>query len=554
MQMNIHIFLKKIINSISGKIFIFMFCAILPLNFLVIASTSKSVDVVEEQARISMENSLNQQIQKLDSRIFSIHYYFYNLYENDVDFIRLSQQTEGTGYRLSQTNITRKFRTNIETSQSADGYFYYSSRLNDLILILPNSYSNDESLNNRAVQDFIKEYLLSHDVAEITGWNRIIIESSEWLLRVYENDGFYYGALISLEKILSQIKNSIEFKELKVQIADEITKDDPDFLTVYGLSSKSKIQFKLLAPRAEIIKTLPVFQRLAIILSFVYLLLIPLLFWFLNKHLLRPLNKIRFALLKLKSGDKNYRISNHNYSEEFLVINRSFNEMADSIENLKIENYEKEMERQKMQFRNLQLQIHPHFLLNMFKLIYGLAQIQEYKSIQKLALYLSNYFRYIFRSGKDLETFEQEYNLIREYLNVSAIRYPNLFTVEYKVEPSVLSMEIPPLLLHNFVENIINHALNFKDPIHIQFCAQCENGFAKFIIEDDGVGISPEIVERINKHEFISEHDGQVHLGLQNSYQRLKYFYGEESTLSVDSELGKGTRFTIRIPIKEKRE
>lgn len=554
MQMNIHIFLKKIINSISGKIFIFMFCAILPLNFLVIASTSKSVDVVEEQARISMENSLNQQIQKLDSRIFSIHYYFYNLYENDVDFIRLSQQTEGTGYRLSQTNIARKFRTNIETSQSADGYFYYSSRLNDLILILPNSYSNDESLNNRAVQDFIKDYLLSHDVAEITGWNRIIIESSEWLLRVYENDGFYYGALISLEQILSQIKNSIEFKELKVQIADEITKDDPDFLTVYGLSSKSKIQFKLLAPRAEIIKTLPVFQRLAIILSFVYLLLIPLLFWFLNKHLLRPLNKIRFALLKLKSGDKNYRISNHNYSEEFLVINRSFNEMADSIENLKIENYEKEMERQKMQFRNLQLQIHPHFLLNMFKLIYGLAQIQGYKSIQKLALYLSNYFRYIFRSGKDLETFEQEYNLIREYLNVSAIRYPNLFTVEYKVETSVLSMEIPPLLLHNFVENIINHALNFKDPIHIQFCAQYENGFAKFIIEDDGVGISPEIVERINKHEFISEHDGQVHLGLQNSYQRLKYFYGEESTLSVDSELGKGTRFTIRIPIKEKRE
>lgn len=529
MQMNIHIFLKKIINSISGKIFIFMFCAILPLNFLVIASTSKSVDVVEEQARISMENSLNQQIQKLDSRIFSIHYYFYNLYENDVDFIRISQQTEGTGYGISQTNIARKFRTNIETSQSADGYFFYSSRLNDFILILPNSYSNDESLNNRAIQDFIKEYLLSHDVAEITGWNRIIIESSEWLLRVYENDGFYYGALISLEKILSQIKNSIEFKELEVQIADEITKDEPDSLAVYGLSSKSKIKFKLSTPRAEIIKTLPVFQRLAIILSFVYLLLIPLLFWFLNKHLLRPLNKIRFALLKLKSGDKNYRISNHNYSEEFLVINRSFNEMADSIENLKIENYEKEMEKQKMQLRNLQLQIHPHFLLNMFKLIYGLAQIQEYKSIQKLALYLSNYFRYIFRSGKDLETFEQEYNLIREYLNVSAIRYHNLFTVEYKVEPSVLSMEIPPLLLHNFVENIINHALNFKDPIHIQFCAQCENGFAKFIIEDDGVGISPEIVERINKHEFISEHDGQVHLGLQNSYQRLKYFYGEES-------------------------
>lgn len=47
--------------------------------------------------------------------------------------------------------------------------------------------------------------------------------------------------------------------------------------------------------------------------------------------------------------------------------------MADQIKTLKIENYEKELDRQKMELKNLQLQIHPHFLLNTFNLVYTLG-------------------------------------------------------------------------------------------------------------------------------------------------------------------------------------
>ena len=47
----------------------------------------------------------------------------------------------------------------------------------------------------------------------------------------------------------------------------------------------------------------------------------------------------------------------------------SFNTMADNIVNLKIENLEKELAKQRIELRNLQLQIRPHFLLNTFNLI-----------------------------------------------------------------------------------------------------------------------------------------------------------------------------------------
>ena len=80
--------------------------------------------------------------------------------------------------------------------------------------------------------------------------------------------------------------------------------------------------------------------------------------------------------------------------------------MADRIQDLKIEVYEKELDRKQMELSNLQLQIRPHFLLNTFNLIYTLAQRGQEKDVQQVILYLSDYFRYLFRSGRNLEIFE----------------------------------------------------------------------------------------------------------------------------------------------------
>jgi sensor histidine kinase YesM len=293
---------------------------------------------------------------------------------------------------------------------------------------------------------------------------------------------------------------------------------------------------------------LPVLQWIGIVLAFAFLLLIPLMFIIFRHIILRPLNRIQNALLHLKLGDKDYRISKHKYSEEFRIINQSFNEMADNIENLKIDNYEKEMSTQKMEQENLQLQIRPHFLLNMFKLVYGLAQIEDYKSIQKLALYLSNFFRYIFRSGKDLEPFSQEYDLIREYLNISKIRYPNRFSVEYDVDENVLKVNVPPLLFHNFVENVISHALLSDSSVHIGLTAHYSDGWVTLAVADSGAGMDTSIVERVNNEHFITSDGKRVHLGIYNSYQRIKHFYGEQGEIRIQSVLGEGTHVTIRFP------
>lgn len=70
--------------------------------------------------------------------------------------------------------------------------------------------------------------------------------------------------------------------------------------------------------------------------------------------------------------------------------------MDTQISRLKVEVYEKELEKQKIQSDFLRVQIQPHFYANILNLIYGLAQVKDYGAIQKLSSNTAGYFRYHF--------------------------------------------------------------------------------------------------------------------------------------------------------------
>jgi signal transduction histidine kinase len=65
-------------------------------------------------------------------------------------------------------------------------------------------------------------------------------------------------------------------------------------------------------------------------------------------------------------------------------------------------------------------------------------------------------------------------------------------------------------------------------------------------VEDDGKGISPGDLPRIFEPFFTTKQDGHgVGLGLSTVYGIIEHHNG---TISVDSEPGQGTCFTIRLP------
>lgn len=72
-------------------------------------------------------------------------------------------------------------------------------------------------------------------------------------------------------------------------------------------------------------------------------------------------------------------------------------------------------------------------------------------------------------------------------------------------------------------------------------------------MEDDGVGMDEE-TRLANFSASASSANTKGGYGVRNINERLHLAYGAEYGLSCESELGRGTRVTIRIPAAEETE
>lgn len=255
-----------------------------------------------------------------------------------------------------------------------------------------------------------------------------------------------------------------------------------------------------------------------VILSF---LIFPILSFFFNRYVNAPLANIRNAFAELEKGNDDYRITAVTNLSEFSDTYDSFNRMAEKLKELLLETIQKEQQRQQLvvdnlqlQLNYLQLQIRPHFLHNNMNLLYTLIQNNQTDAAQSLVLYLSDYFRYMFRKGHDRALFDHEMKLIREYLDISRLHYPDAFTFSCQIDPLLSHVRIPPLLLHGFVENIIQHALVPDHTVHIIIYGEYEDGIVTIQIADDGIGMNEEDTALINSGDFSSSPEGS-HVGIK---------------------------------------
>ena len=539
--------IHKFLGSITRQITLLVVCLVLPLNILVLAATGVSMDAVQRHSVQSIEATAALYRQQLDGRLTAVNSYFYNLNE-DSSFTLFIQQRGDDPYRLARSGVIRGAQGNLSSAEAADGYFFYAPKQDDLALVYEGGYaglSMAEVLDDRAA---LRECLGAVNWPEATGWQILEAGDSSWLFRFSRRGDFYYGAILSLTRLYEDIASTIPAAGAELLLAAAPGEEEKGMTGVWEPLNQSGLWLHIAVPRSEVVRSLPAIQWVALILACLYLLLIPALLLILNRRLLRPLLDIRRAMLKLGGGDQDYRLPERepHLAREFNDIHRSFNQMAGSLHTLKIQNYEAALQKKELELKNLQLQIRPHFLLNTFNLIYSLAQLRDYKSIQKFVLYLTDYFRYLFREGASLAPFSQELDLIEKYLDVSAIRYPDCFTVTYDIDPKTHPVPVPPLLLHNFVENVFKHAMRLGEDIHIRISARLEAAMAAFTIEDDGAGMDPATVRQLNGGSFGA--GTNEHIGLQNSLRRLETVYGRKGLLWVDSAPGEGTRFTIRIP------
>jgi signal transduction histidine kinase len=112
--------------------------------------------------------------------------------------------------------------------------------------------------------------------------------------------------------------------------------------------------------------------------------------------------------------------------------------------------------------------------------------------------------------------------------------------------------EINQVLL-NFIVNAA-HAIKKKENDLlglIRLTTSFDEEFVYCMIEDDGIGISPEFINQVFNPFFTTKPVGEgTGLGLSISYDIIvNQHHGE---IFVESKVGLGTKFTIKLPISQK--
>ena len=202
----------------------------------------------------------------------------------------------------------------------------------------------------------------------------------------------------------------------------------------------------------------------------------------------------------------------------------------------------------------LQTQINPHFLYNTLETINWMAynMSNSENPVSKSLINLASFFRNTLTSGYFV-SIENEIKYTKEYVNILALRYGDLFDIEWDIDESILSYTIIKICLQPIIENAVYHGIKQKnDKGLIKIKGLCDDNNIILIVSDDGVGIEKDALDELNKTlsetSFTNE---KSHIGLSNVNQRIKIIFGDSYGIHVESTVGVGTDVYVTIPKKE---
>lgn len=204
------------------------------------------------------------------------------------------------------------------------------------------------------------------------------------------------------------------------------------------------------------------------------------------------------------------------------------------------------------ELKALRAQMNPHFIFNSLNSIDNLIQTEQK---ERATTYLSKFARLIrailenskqevIPCWKDLET-------LQLYLELENLRWDKKFTSEVNIDQKIIQgdYKVPPMLVQPYVENAIHHGLLNKagNDRKLMISVKPENGYLKYVIEDNGVG--REQAEVYNKLNRLSHQS----MGMQITERRIHLFNQNENgsikiiDLFNDDQSPAGTRVEISL-------
>lgn len=299
--------------------------------------------------------------------------------------------------------------------------------------------------------------------------------------------------------------------------------------------------------------------RQKIIISLVCAVLLMLLIsFYISYDFVISINKLVYGMKRLQSGEEDVEVK-LDRKDELGFMGSAFNNMVKEITTLQKWVLREQLTRKDAQIKALQSQINPHFLFNTLESINWMAQLSGVPEISETVTALASLMEAsTARQGKFI-TLAQELEYIDNYILILKKRFEGRLEVVKDIDPSILEVKVPRLLIQPLVENAANHGVaNYRGKGIVRITAKKNGAIVRVVVEDNGAGIDPDelelINERLNMNDedyFKFEEEKRVGgIGLENVNRRIKLFYGSQYGIRIESKKGSFTKIIVDIPFE----
>jgi sensor histidine kinase YesM len=198
-----------------------------------------------------------------------------------------------------------------------------------------------------------------------------------------------------------------------------------------------------------------------------------------------------------------------------------------------------EVERQltQAQLKALQMQMEPHFLFNTLNAITSLVAHGRNPEAMKTLAHLNTILRTTLqRRAPEKVPFVEELRVIESYLAIQKVRFADRLQIKVEATPEALEGLVPCFLLQPIVENAIQHGI----------APRAAGGLVETYVKRVGDTLWMQV--RDNGCGPNGSHSKGHGIGIQNTRERLAYFYPDAHEFHAVAPAEGGYEVTIQIP------
>lgn len=196
-----------------------------------------------------------------------------------------------------------------------------------------------------------------------------------------------------------------------------------------------------------------------------------------------------------------------------------------------------------MELKALQSQINPHFLFNTINTIASFIRTDPAKARQLLREF-AVFYRRTLEDSSDLILLDREIEQTSRYFTFEVARFgEERLEMNADVDEDLDGVYVPAFMIQPLVENAVRHAMPSEGKLTITVRARRNGDDVIIDVIDDGTGMTEEA------RQNILHPDSSTGLGIavKNINDRIRSYYGLESRMDIETELGSGTTVTLYL-------